>query len=55
MHPIPTMNLQRASLALAGCLFAGLAAAQTTVVTFDDGEQGWNGNARVASASAIVI
>ena len=45
MHPTLVSYLQRVSLALAGCLFAGLAAAQTTVTTFDDGEQGWTGNA----------
>ena len=38
-------HVQRAALALAGCLLAGLAAAQTTVTTFDEGEEGWNGNA----------
>ena len=38
-------HLPRIPWLLAGCLLAGFAHAQTTVVTFDDGEEGWNGNA----------
>jgi hypothetical protein len=50
MHTILLPHLPRAALALAGCLFAGLAAAQATVTTFDDGEEGWNGNALLETA-----
>ena len=37
----------RAILGMAGLLSCGVAAAQSTVVTFDDGAEGWDGNALV--------